>query len=253
MTRKDQSGNLHARRSAIGQALAEGAAFLIALTMVAVAVLLLVVGVASAHYYHMRILDLADVLAKAVVADTFWEGNQYKPKPTQLDGDHQQMVTSYLSSLGLPSGSNDWTATVTDDGNNNCVVTLTVKGLPILGCGILPQAISMSASAVQPWYMGHPPFSVMLATSFGQVIVPAYRPIPQLTSGAPPILAEVDGIYEWTANSGYSAYGPFDLNYGGYGSSAPAGSSTATGQVVASFAPVSGTLYPAPPASVYPQ
>jgi hypothetical protein len=220
--------------------------------MVFVGILLLIIATASAHYYHMKLLDVTQTMAKSVVTDTFWEGNQWQPKPTAPTVNQDEMLTILLQEIGLPASTNDRTVYIKDDGNNNCVVEIEVRGFPIFGCGILPQAISLKAAAAEPWHLGHSSNSVMVASSMGPAYMPAFRPSQQ---GAPPANLDPNGTNIWCFPQaslppwGYAAYG---LNYGGYGSSAGGGSPTYTGDELAGFSPTDIIPGNPPPPGAYP-
>jgi len=251
------------KRRSNGQAIVEGSAFLIILVSVCSGLLLFLIAVVTAHFYNMKILNAAEITARSVVANTFWEGNQFSNKPDSfwqgnqflersidVTPEQRTMISNLLKTLGLPYGDNNWSVTVHDDGANNCVVKLSVSALPILGCGVFPNSLSLSATATTPWNLGHPPCSVMVATTVGQVIVPAYRPYPGLNGLIPStVQKDAGGTYVFAPPVPYFQY---PINYAGTGS-AQGGGSTFTGSNLAAFAPFMGTPAAPPPNSAFPQ
>ena len=233
-------------RMSRGQAIVEGSAFLVVFCLVAVGLMCLNLAAGTAEFYHLKVLNVADVTTRMVVSNTFWEGNQYKPKPTSLSAGQQQAISQLLQDVGLPSGSQNWSAVVSDDGNGNCIVKLTVSGLPIMSCGIFPNVISLSANAVEPWSINKPPFSVLLYTSVGPTFIPAYRPTSQVDSGAPPQYQDGGGTWGvgnsdnlMTGSISPPGTGLWGLNY--------------AGTELAAFAPFFGTTPATPPSnSAYP-
>jgi hypothetical protein len=172
-------------RSSSGQSIVAGALFLVFFSMLTVGLLLLLYGTGSAEYSQKQIFNVADTAARAIVRSAFWDGNQYNPKPTDLSPAQQQMVSGLLADLGYTGAGCTTSATMTDDGSN-CIVTVTVKGVPLKTGGILPiNKLDLSATAAEPWSLGHPPLTVMLETSCGPTLVPAWRPGRQNPGGNP--------------------------------------------------------------------
>lgn len=225
-----------------GQALAEGTVALALLVTVGVGLVLLITGVGLVQFYQLKLLNVAQVMAQEVVANTFWEGRQVNPKPTNLTASQQAKTQQLLQALGLPS--NNFNVELSDVANN-CVFKITVNGLPIIGGGILPNVVTLSANAVQPWSIFKPPFAISIATSVGPIQVPAYRP--QGTNGFPNIsdVGTFSGPLRGFVNLGAGAGGS-GINLGGFGTSSPSGSPTDTGGFLSAFAPYVGTPFPQP-------
>ena len=164
-----------ALRSATG-GLVPGIGFLVVFTMFTVGLTILIYATGMAEYSQKELFNIADTTARAVVRSCFWDGNQYNPKPSSLSAAQQLMVEQLLKDLGYSTAAADYSATVSDDGLGNCVVTVSDK-VPVKTGGIvLPISdTKISATAVVPWRLGHPEWAVCLATSVGPVYVPAFR------------------------------------------------------------------------------
>jgi len=236
-------------RRGSGQALVEGTVMLAIQTALSVAMILLILGVGTVQMYQLKLLNVAQVMAQEMIGDTFWQGRQVNPKPTSMTTEQQAKTTSLLRAVGLPSNSGDYDVQITDDGNN-CIYNLTLRGLPIFGGGILPNVVTLSARAVQPWSSSKPPFFVTIATSIGPIAVPSYRP--QGYAGFPSITPVSTGGGPMSAFVNLSVgTGATGINLGGYGTAPASGSPTHTGGMQGAFAPYVGSAFPQP--SSYPE
>ncbi len=222
-------------RRVSGQAMVEGSAFLVVFTSVAIGLVFLILGVGAAEFYHLKLQQVADTIAHQVVANTFWEGNQYNPIPTGLTAAQQGEVAQLLYDVGLPSANGAWSVTLKNDAAAGaCIVTLTENGLPLPGGSFLPSAIPVTAVAAQPWNINSPPFSVELATSVGSVFIPAFRPTNGIFNVAQ-LQNPGSGIWGYDetkfASNGYydgRGLGYWGVNYAGYGSYGNDGSDNGT-------------------------
>lgn len=236
-------------RSACGQAIAESAAALSLITALSIGLILFILGVGTIEFYQLKLINVAQVMALDVVNSTFWEGRQVNAKPTTLDSTQQAKLQQLLADLQLPSSPTNFTATVTDDPSHlNCVVKLTERGLPLIGGGFIPNVVTLSASAVEPWGFDKPPFLVSIVTSIGPIEVPAYRP--QGFAGFPATSQTTTGSGSlFVFNSPGAGVGVTGINLGGFGSSSPSGSPTDTGSVLGAFAPYVAPTFFAQPTS----
>ncbi len=257
---------LHRRQH--GSQLLEGAAFLIIAVPVFAGLLLLIVAAGTIYNYQMKLQNIATIAARNVANDTFWEGAMRGPKPTALSPAQTLMVSNILAQMGLPSSVNNFSTSVSDD-TFNCIVTLRVSALPVMALpGIIPNAVSLAATAAYPWSIGHPRFGVFIGSSAGQVRVPAYPPppigLPNVASvTAPaivrdnPSLVDTNGwpsaVYVFSPQAGAQPYQQYKVNYDGYGVSAPSGAGTDTGSNLCAYSPWYGSAPSAPPTnSQYP-
>ncbi len=135
-----------------GQAIAEGAAFLVILLPIMLAVLFLTLYIGISSYYHVVLVQVADAGARSAVNERYWIGAQrpdYDPKKagTKI----MALVTNLWTQTGLP-GTVDPTMSAVDLTSTDTVtVTLSVNNVPIPSGGFLSPILALQAKAVEPY------------------------------------------------------------------------------------------------------
>lgn len=145
-----------ARRTARGQALAEGAAALIFITMLAVVSILFLIGTATLVYYKLKLAYVTDTAAVTAVQGRYWLGAQY-PYPLYNPVDVEKRTTdqakSMMQQLGIGSSPE-----VAVDQSSFRIATINIDagGLKLMSGGVLPSSMTLKDIAARPYIQRHP-------------------------------------------------------------------------------------------------
>lgn len=141
-------------RSKRGQALIEGAASLMLITIVIVSGVLLIIGSGLAVYYKSKLALAAAAGAQYAGQGAYFLGarrNDYSDD--QLQADVTNAVNAVLTGEGLPAAraGNVVARSTTRNGIAGMEVRVEEGGLEIISGGLLPATITLSESAFYPY------------------------------------------------------------------------------------------------------
>jgi hypothetical protein len=154
------------RRNASGQALAEGCAALILVTMIIVGGVVLILGAGTAIYYKIKIAMVVDNAARFGTQGKFFLG-AIRPdfSSAKLKADVVTVVQNSCAKMGLPvpdAEDVEVDSSATDSAGHQYVsVTLHESGLPLISGGILPKSMTVSDTAVATMESSLPPPAVL--------------------------------------------------------------------------------------------
>ena len=137
-----------------GQAIAEGAAFLVILIPLMLALVMLTLYIGTSSYYHLMLAQVADAGARSAVNERYWQGS---PRPdfdaTKSGPKITALVTNLWQRIGLPGT----VTTVVDMSSPDIVaVTVSATGLPIPAAAFLPDALALKSTAAEPYNIDRP-------------------------------------------------------------------------------------------------
>lgn len=148
-----------------GQAIIEGAAFLVAVIPLMVAFVLLTLFIGMFSYYHLATLQVADAGARSAVDDRYWLGVE---RPDYSAGKTTQRVQDAVTSLWHKVGLPGTVSTTVDlDDPNTVVVTVTANSVPLPSGGFLPPTLSLQSKAAQPYNIDRPTGIIGLSNTYG--------------------------------------------------------------------------------------
>ncbi len=137
-----------------GQAIAEGAAFLLILIPLMIGLVFLTLFIVINGYYHVILAQVADSGARSAVNQRYWLGAQRPDYDAAATGGNvQTLISSLWKTIGLPG-----TITSTVDVSSPTIVTVSVyvTGAPIPTCGFLPAGLQLAATSAEPYNIDRP-------------------------------------------------------------------------------------------------
>ncbi|MBY0359343.1 MAG: hypothetical protein K2W82_15180 [Candidatus Obscuribacterales bacterium] len=155
-------------RSKRGQALVEGAASAVVLSLIIVGGVLLVIGSGLAVYYKSKLALAAAAGAQYGAQGQYFLGARRSDYMNdQLQADVTSAVNAVLTGEGLPAarGGNIRASSVTRNGVAGMEVMVQESGLEIISGGFLPTTINLTETAFYPYSNDKP--TALLEMSIG--------------------------------------------------------------------------------------
>ncbi len=145
---------LSRRQGQKGQAIAEGAGFLLILLPLMIAMLFLMLFIVINGYYHMVLVQIADAGARTASNDRYFLA---APTPWYKTADEASKVDTTIQNIWKTLKMPGTVTTTYDDASPDIVsVTVTATGLPIPSAGFLPAGLQLTAQAVEPFTIQRP-------------------------------------------------------------------------------------------------